>query len=135
MKSLITILIISFIASLIEANWDSNKAKKGKKILHSLSLFFRVVLGLIICFVTSCLTFEFTIDILVGTGLYMFVSGVQYWITFDLFFNLFSGNKWYYIGSTSTIDKSTNKSPKETLTIKFVSYFLFVLFNYIFIIA
>lgn len=132
MKSLLIILITSFVFSVIESKWDSNKAKKNKKIMHKLSLFFRFLIGVPFCFIVSCLTFNFSIDIIVGTFLYLGLAAVQWWITFDISFNLWHGNKWNYIGTTSAIDKN---STKETLIIKFSLYGLGWLFNYLFIIV
>lgn len=90
---------------LISAILDSDRYKAKKKILHWYNVLERSAVAFLLYF-------------LLGQGedwtiitFYFFGCFFSYWLTFNILFNLLIGQPWWYIGTTSWLDKLEAKIP------------------------
>jgi hypothetical protein len=93
--------VIVMIAAIIEA-WRDAKLNNPE---HNFSALIRGAFVMGVCiwlFWKTSLFWYWSIT-------YWFVNMGFFWILFDLAYNRFKGNDWFYIGETSSIDKLARK--------------------------
>lgn len=86
---------ITTLFTLFSAYYDAQEFKAGRYIKdHTPRAAFRLLVLMIISFLTNT---------------HILISLSVFYLLFDLLLNLFWGKPWNYIGSTSVLDRLTNK--------------------------
>lgn len=83
-----------------------------------------VILIVIGFFMLSLIGFKFSLDEWDQMAYFTFVALTIRWNVFDIVYNRLTKQPWYYVGSTSTMDKLSKKAGIYAFYLKWICLFL-----------